>query len=106
MVPWPTMYETIKTRFLKKEPELNYFRQVISKTNIIMQTDNDYKENAWKEFMCFIPNSKVKERPSLVDLVIREIMLDQKLKIDYLVTYNPVDFMEICNKRNIILINE
>ena len=40
---------------------------------------------------------------TLVDLIIREILLDVEVKIDALITFNIADFEDICWKRNIEL---
>ena len=41
---------------------------------------------------------------SLVDAVIREILKDKNLQIDYLATFNTRDFIDICAKRKIEIV--
>lgn len=41
---------------------------------------------------------------SLVDLIIRAMLLDVNLRIDALITFNSADFEDICWKKNIELL--
>jgi hypothetical protein len=43
---------------------------------------------------------------SLVDTVIREMLSDESLKIDYLITFNIKDFIDVCSRRNITILSE
>ena len=56
-----------------------------------------YKEEALEKTF----NSNLNRHISLVDMVIRLIMLETNFKIDYLVTFNERDFIDICIKRKI-----
>ncbi len=62
--------------------------------------DSLYREGAMERFL----DNKGKKF-SLVDLVIREILQDVNIKIDYLVTFNTDDFEDICNRRGIEIYN-
>jgi len=47
-----------------------------------------------------------KDKPfSFVDIVIRNILEDDSLKIDAIVTFNEQDFSDICYKRQIKIVN-
>jgi predicted nucleic acid-binding protein len=105
IVPWPTMYETLNTRFVNKVERFVKFRQAIKKQNVSLIEDSIYKENAWSMLLNDFPPEKGKKHPSFVDGIIREMLIDKELKIDYLVTYNPSDFSEVCNQHKITLLD-
>lgn len=99
LVPWPSLYETLNTRFVKNRIILNTFEKILKGKQSILICDNDYKERALEttihnNFLYF----------SLVDAVIREMLMDRKLRIDYLASFNPKDFKDICDKREIDII--
>ena len=43
---------------------------------------------------------------SLVDVIIRLILDDPTVKIDYLVTFNVGDFSDVCQRRNIVILQD
>jgi len=104
LFPWPCLYETISTRLTRRREQLLYLEAIISKLNIILFSDNDYKEEALKQVFQF--NQIAGCTYSLTDSVIREILKDVNIKVDYLVTYNVPDFQDICNQRLIDIIND
>lgn len=98
-MPWPCFYETINTRFSKLKDYMQSFELFLNKDNVTLISDEDYKERALSlEF----EYSKIGRRPfSLVDIILRKILSDETYKIDYLLTFNTGDFIDICNKRKI-----
>ncbi len=99
ILPWPTLYETVNTRLSKNRNGINQFEEVLKMPNTILLDDAEYKNRA----LDFSLKSSTKGvRPiSLVDSVIREIISDDNLNIDYLVTYNKADFIDLCIRRRI-----
>ena len=99
LLPWPSLYETINTRFAKRKDYMQLFEIFVSKSNVSLVNDDIYKDRALKlAFEC----SKIGKRPfSLVDIILREILSDDSYKINYLLTFNKADFIDICNKRKI-----
>ncbi|HEY8780855.1 MAG TPA: hypothetical protein VIM16_04505 [Mucilaginibacter sp.] len=99
LIPWPTLYETINTRFSKNLVWLSGFESYIYKADTFLINDLRYRENALSEIFG-------STRPlSLVDRVIRSILSDESLKIDYLLTFNTGDFIDLCNFRRIEILN-
>lgn len=99
LIPWPTLYETINTRFSKNLIWLNNFESFIYRSNTLLIDDLKYKETVLSEIFG-------STRPlSLVDRVIRSILSDESLKIDYLLTFNTGDFIDFCNYRRIEILN-
>lgn len=104
LFPWPCLYETISTHLTRRRERLLYFEEIISKSNVILFNDNDYKVEALKQV--FQHNRTSGFTFSLTDSVIREILKDVSVRINYLVTYNLPDFQDICEQRRIDIINE
>lgn len=102
IIPFPTLYETINTKLLKKKKvkEAEWFlRQLNSNTRFNQISDSIYKEKAYERTM-----SHNNRGISLVDNIIRVMIEDQtSLKIDGLVTFNTEDFADLCMKRKILL---
>ena len=103
ILPWPTLYETINTRFSKRKNYMKSFEFFINRSNVTLVNDEDYKEQALK--LAFEYSRIGKRTFSLVDLILREILTDQTFKIDYLLTFNTGDFIDICNKRKIEILS-
>jgi predicted nucleic acid-binding protein len=97
LIPWPTLYETINTKFCKNV--LFGFESFIKNPNTKLINDLSYRESNLLEVF---DNS----RPlSLVDRIIRSILSDESFKIDYLITFNTGDFVDLCNYRRIEILN-
>lgn len=104
ILPYPTLYETINTRFTRNKEWVEEFEKVLKNKNVQILEDLEYKENGLALTMDSILN---KNRPiSLVDMVIRLMLEDVNLKIDYFITFNTKDFIDLCHKKRIELINE
>ena len=95
LIPWPSLYETLNTRFIKRPEWVDTFRSFIENPKTILVSDTSYKEIALQKVL--IQNQKT----SLVDIVISEMLMDRDLKIDYLITFNKKDFSAICAVRRI-----
>ena len=102
LIPWPSLYETLNTRFVRRENWLADFKAVLNNKNTIQVQDEKYKYDVIKSIFL---QSKSYKKYSLVDLIIREILLDVEVIIDALITFNIADFEDICWKRNIELLD-
>jgi predicted nucleic acid-binding protein len=99
LLPWPVMYETLKTKMVKDKPGLRNLEHQFSKPNMEFLPDLAYQEQSLIE--CFDSSLKKKRPLSLVDCLLRSLMLDRNLKIDQFATNNWGDFANVCNKREI-----
>lgn len=97
--PWPCLYETISTHLTRRRERLLYFENFIKKPEITLLDDLNYKMNAFEEV--FKLNKVSGFTYSLVDSVIREILKDPNVKINYLATFNGRDFEDVCQRRQI-----
>ena len=103
LLPWPCLYETINTKFAKKKEYMQAFEIFVGKNNVNFIDDKIYKDTALRLAFAYWVEWK---RPfSLVDLVLREILLDDSYKIDYLITYNTGDFIDVCQTRKISILS-
>lgn len=101
IIPWPCLYETLNTRFVRRRAWLNSFSAYAMRKNTVQLADDEYRSHALERVF--------KSQPpwpslSLVDEVIRSALLDPNIKIDAMITFNETDFHDICYSRNIELI--
>lgn len=102
IIPWPCLYETISTHLSRRREQLLLLETYISKPNIQLLEDNNYKTEALKQVFQF--NRNLGFTYSLTDSVLREIIKDINIKINYLVTFNEPDFKDVCDQRLIEII--
>lgn len=101
--PWPCLYETISTRLCKRRERLLFLEELIKKNDIVLFDDEGYKHNALKEVF---KSNKMGFTYSLTDSVIREMLKDVNIRVNYLVTFNSKDFIDICQLRQIEMIDK
>ena len=99
LLPWPVMYETLKTKMVKDKPGLQNLQHQFSKPNMEFLPDLPYQAQSLKE--CFDSSINNKRPLSLVDCLLRSLMLDTNIKIDHFATNNWGDFADVCTKRKI-----
>lgn len=105
LIPFPTLYEAINTKLLKSKnrTKANWFlRQLQSNPRFIKVPDDEYKDDAY-----LLTVSENNHRGySLVDMIIRVMMEDDRLKIDSLLTLNIEDFIDVASRRGISIPEE
>lgn len=105
LIPFPTLYEAINTKLLKSKSrtKANWFlRQLQSNPRFIKVPDDEYKDDAY-----LLTVSENNHRGySLVDMIIRVMMEDDRLKIDSLLTLNIEDFIDVASRRGISIPEE
>lgn len=104
LIPYPTIYETINTRFSKNKEGIESFEKLISEPNVILIDDSNYKGTALE--LTFNSSIRLNKPYSLVDMILRLILSDSTLKIDFLLSFNPEDFFDVCASRNISILTE
>jgi predicted nucleic acid-binding protein len=100
VIPWPTVYETLRTRFVRNRFALQQFEKFLKTHHGIVYLDDDiYRNDA---FDLSIESSLRRGRPlSMVDCLLRLIIGDQNAKINYLLTFNQPDFIDLCKKNHV-----
>ena len=105
IIPYPVLYETINTKLLKdknKKASDWFLKELVRNPMFERIPDKNYREPA---FNCTIGPTR-NRGISLVDNILRVMMEDKMLKIDALITFNAGDFLDICKKQGIQLIDQ
>jgi len=99
ILPWPTLYETLRTRLARNREALKSFEGYLKRHRISFLDDEPYRETAIG--LCFSSGLHAYRSLSMVDCLIRLILDDVNIKVGYLATFNNDDFFDICQKRQI-----
>ncbi len=94
VLPFPTLYETLNTNFVK-----NYkvnFDSFLKTHHIIRIDDAKYSDKALEATL-----KMSNYQYSLVDMVLRMMILDVNLSIHAFITFNNRDFADVCQLRGI-----
>jgi hypothetical protein len=101
ILPYPILYETLNTRFVKKKEWIITFNELLNKESTVLVPDELYKNQALSSVL------RATSRPlSLVDMTIRLMLDDINLNINALITFNVGDFIDLCLEKGIDLISE
>jgi predicted nucleic acid-binding protein len=99
LVPWPTVYETLRTRFARRSKWVAEFHELLKQSNVRVLDDGEYRERALDQVREF---SVEMERPiSMVDMVCRLMIEDPDVRVDYMLTTNPRDFVDVCERNGV-----
>jgi hypothetical protein len=102
LIPWPSLYETLNTRFVRRPEWLHPFERYVYRSSSVRLPDELYRDMALDSVFSIVRGW----RPiSLVDMVIRLMLADLNIKIDVMVTFNQNDFADICATRQIAIIS-
>ena len=102
ILPWPTLYETLRTRLVRNRNALKNFEVYLKRSNITFLDDEPYRETAFQT--CFSSSLQTFRPLSMVDCLMRLILEDINVKINYLATFNDDDFIDVCQKRQVEII--
>ena len=101
VLPWPVLYETLGTRFVKNKPALRLFEEKLQSLDVVFLPDENYRQEALE--LSFASSLRDSRYLSLVDCVLRLILDDRNVKVKYFLTVNPGDFADVCRKNAIEL---
>lgn len=85
IIPFPTLYEFVNSRLSRRESKFQ-FEQLLNRPNVIKLSDTKYKTKALENF--FIKSKREHSDISLVDEVLKLIIADDTIKIDYIATFD------------------
>jgi hypothetical protein len=100
--PWPSMYETLRTQFVRNYNAVARLEKEMKRTNIVKYGDRSIKNKALEEM--FKLNLYHGYKLSLTDTLIREIIKSGRSNISGLITSNRSDFIDICQLYKVDLI--
>jgi predicted nucleic acid-binding protein len=102
IIPYPSLYEALNTRFVKRKDWNIVFNDYLSRNSTRLIHDENYRQKALDSTFYNSTNSK---RPmSLVDMTIRFMLEDVNLNVNALITFNVGDFIDICAIKRIEII--
>jgi predicted nucleic acid-binding protein len=96
VVPFPTMYELLRTKFVKNKKALDEIRQLFHSGRITRIDDDLYRSDALE-----LTLGETRRNISLVDNIIRLILDDKNIGARGLITFNVGDFQDVCQKNRI-----
>lgn len=96
VVPFPTMYELLRTKFVKNKEALEEIRLMFSSGRITRLDDDVYRSDALD-----LTLREPKRNISLVDNIIRLMLDDRSVGAKGLITFNIGDFQDVCQKNRI-----
>jgi hypothetical protein len=105
IAPWPILYECLGSRHAKDSRKLILFNQrwadLYQSAQLEFLDDSPFRDQCLAEYL------GEELRPlSLVDRVLRAMIVDRHRYFDFFLTYNSGDFSDACEDGAIILINE
>jgi predicted nucleic acid-binding protein len=101
VVPWPILYETLGTRFVRSRLAMERFEQEIRSPRVVLLDDAPYRDDALAHSLEW--SLRRGRALSLVDCVLRLLLDDMQTRIEYFVTFNERDFVDVCAARRIEL---
>lgn len=103
IIPFPTLYETLNTRFLRAKNQTGrerFIENLNSNQNYHKVDDSKYRNSSFNK-TTFNNDRGL----SFVDNCIREMIEDRHRDIKALLTFNTSDFIDVCNKYGVTLID-
>ncbi len=102
IVPWPLGYEILRTRLVRNRIALSRIESDFKSRKIVWVDSSIYNEEALE--LTFNSITARRHPISMVDYLLRLMLDDSNLKIDWLATWNTKDFIDICQARSIQII--
>lgn len=105
VAPWPILYECLGTKYARDTRKSILFGQrwsyLSESGQLVLLDDGPFRDRPLDEHM----QSQTRAL-SLVDRVLRAMILDQERFFDFFLTYNTSDFVDACQIGGIPLINQ
>lgn len=99
LVPFPTMYELLRTKFVKNKSALEDIRNMFESRRVTPIYDDFYRNTALD-----LTLDEPRRNISLVDNIIRLMLDDKGLSAKGLITFNVGDFQDVCQRNKIEII--
>lgn len=100
VIPWPSLYETLNTRLMRRQSDKDRFNAYLRRDSTVLLEDAKYKKTSLR----YVLNQRGTAH-SLVDHVIRSMLEDSNIRVDALITFNPGDFIDVCQARGIEILD-
>ncbi len=101
LLPWPILYETLNTRFMRRSAWIPRFNALLNRGNTRCLDDAKYRDQGLRDTL--LMGGSRGRRLSLVDCVLQRIIEDRTVGVNCLFTYNVADFEVLCRRRRVAL---
>ena len=105
IIPWPILYECLGTRFARDSRKVTLLKRhwnfLSQSDRIVLLEDQPFREISLADHL----QDRFRTL-SLVDRVLRAMILDPRSLFDVFLTYNAGDFADACRQRRITLVDE
>ena len=102
VMPWPIMYETVRTRLARRLERILLFDRYLKRPQIVFVDDSLLRDEAYRLAVEYSVNLR---RPmSMVDVLCRLLIEDVNTQIDAVLTTNPGDFDDVCRSSRVMLL--
>lgn len=98
LMPYPSLYETLKTNICGNKSAMELFNRIVD-NNCEQIPDDDYREDAFQ--LVRSKTNYLGAHYSFVDIILRLILEDSNIKKDCLVTNNVRDFKDVADKNHV-----
>ncbi|RYH06621.1 hypothetical protein EON65_42640 [archaeon] len=102
-MPWPVGFEVLRTRLARNRLAMEVLERRLKTQPIAWVDDEPYREAALE--MTFEQTLRRGRALSMVDCLLRLMVDDVNLRIDYLATWNGRDFADVCQPRGVQIID-
>ena len=102
VVPWPILYETINTRFVRRPETIVRFESILRAHDAVLLDDSPYRLDAYEDVLARAKTQR--NAMSLADAVLCSILADPNVRIDAMLTFNIIDFGHICSVQRVELL--
>ncbi len=99
VVPWPILYETINSKFVKSPEAIQKFENIMRRRDTELLDDSEYREQAYEETLALAKQGYGAR--SFVDSVLHAIIADVNVRISAMLTFDYRDFKRICASQKI-----
>ncbi len=96
IIPWPIMYETLGTRFIRRPEWVDRLDRQLKSSNIHFVDDSDYRDEVYSLVVDY--STRLRRGISMIDMLCRLLIADPAVRINYLLTTNLKDFAELCTR--------
>lgn len=101
IIPYPSLYETLKTSICKSPRAMERFNNIITQYGILIPDDN-YRDDAFNQVMS--RTNYLGRHFSFVDIIIRLMLEDTNTNKNLFITSNVGDFKDITDAHGIELL--
>ena len=106
IVPWPILYETINSKFVKSPETIKSFENIMRRPDTEFLDDSRYRDEAYQKTLALakLGHKRGYGAISLVDSVLHAILKDVNVRINAMLTFDDHDFRYICALRDVEMI--